>query len=133
MEKALEDQQPARFQRHGQCVAVVHVRITDLPIPSLEVNNRPFQMAARRDNHAAVFDRGLVQGDPAADDFCFQFDTKIGMILMPGLFAAHPGRFEQRHILEQERGVIDEALDEHQQLRDDGPGRAGGRRSRRST
>ena len=60
------------------------------------------------DLHAAVFDRGLVERDPHADDGRAERVIEIRVVLVPRLFAADARRLDERHVLKHVRLAVTE-------------------------
>ena len=59
--------------------------------------------------HAAVFNQRLVHCNPGADHLRTRRQVEVGAILMPRLFTTDARRFQQRHVLKQQRFVVQQA------------------------
>ena len=96
--KAAEEHAPASWKWNcghfeAGMMETLHIGVADLPVTTEKMILGAFFVSLVEDVHATVFHRGIVKGNPDANDGGEWINIKVGAILVPWLFAAYFGRF----------------------------------------
>ena len=92
-EQAVEKEQAARLHRRGHGMRAEDDLVANLPVAAFEMHDGAFAVPSGEELHAVVFDRGLVERDPDADDGRAERVVEVGVILVPWFFAAKARRW----------------------------------------
>ena len=109
-QKAAEKQHSTGFQLNRDSAGQIESIRHNLTVASMEMFERPAEMAAGYYVHTAVFAGRGVQCDPYPHYFFHRGVRKISIILMPGFLHSHVRRFAKCGILENYRYLIRAAI-----------------------